>query len=204
MSLPSEADSINPRLHELMYLRGCWGWFLALGIALILLGCAAISAQFVVTATLTVIILFGSFLIASGVVQIVNAVLARRWRPFFVYLLGGILHLVVGTLMIERPGRAAEVLTLILAVAFLVGGACRILYVLFERVTGWPWMLLNGIVTFLLGIAIWRQWPEASTWVIGLFVGIDLIFGGWSWVMLALAVRAPAPTAKGTEALAAR
>jgi uncharacterized membrane protein HdeD (DUF308 family) len=81
-----------------------------------------------------------------------------------------------------------------LAVAFLVGGAYRILFVVFQRVAGWPWMLLNGIVTFLLGIGIWRQWPESSIWVIGLFVGIDLIFNGWSWVMLALAVKAPAPS----------
>jgi uncharacterized membrane protein HdeD (DUF308 family) len=176
-----------------MYLRGCWGWFLALGIALILLGIAAIGAQFV--ATLTSIVLFGSLLLAGGVVQIVNAVLARGWRAFFVYLLVGLLHVIVGGLMIERPDRAAEALTLMLAVAFLAGGAFRILYVLFERVAGWPWMLLNGIVTLLLGIAIWRQWPGSSAWVIGLFVGIDLVFNGWSWVMLALTVKAPAPGA---------
>jgi uncharacterized membrane protein HdeD (DUF308 family) len=194
MSLPSGAESVNPRFLESMQLHGCWGWFLALGIAMILLGTAAIGAQFV--ATLTSIILFGSLLLAGGVVQIVNAVLARGWRAFFVYLLMGILHVVVGGMMIERPDRAAEVLTLMLAVAFLAGGAFRILYVLFERVTGWPWMLLNGIITLLLGLAIWRQWPEASNWVIGLFVGIDLIFNGWSWVMLALAVKAPAAGAR--------
>ena len=62
-----------------------------------------------------------------------------------------------------------------------------------ERFSAWPWVLLNGVVTLLLGISIWRQWPESSLWVIGLFVGIDLIFNGWSWVMLALAARSSMP-----------
>ena len=96
---------------------------------------------------------------------------------------------------IDLVSLAAEVLTLILAVAFLVGGSVRIVVVLTERFSAWPWVLLNGVVTLLLGILIWRQWPESSLWVIGLFVGIDLIFNGWSWVMLALAVRAIPPGA---------
>ncbi len=202
MSFPSGSQAINPRYYEAMQLRGCWGWFLALGIALVILGMTAISAQFV--ATLTSVTLFGSLLLAGGVVQLVNAFVARGWRAFFVALLVGVLHIVVGGMMIERPGRAAEVLTLMLAVAFLAGGSFRILYVLFERVAGWQWMLLNGVVTLLLGIAIWRQWPESSTWVIGLFVGIDLVFNGWSWVMLALAVKPSAHEAKEVEVSSAK
>jgi uncharacterized membrane protein HdeD (DUF308 family) len=109
MSLPAEVESLNPRLHETMHMHGCWGWFLAFGIALILLGVAAISAQFV--ATLTSVLVFGCLLLAGGGVQIVNAILARHWRAFFVSLLVGILHIVVGGLMIDRPDRAAEALT---------------------------------------------------------------------------------------------
>lgn len=198
MSLQSPPSPINPRFEEGLRLRKCWCWFLALGIALILLGVVAIGAQYL--ATLTTVLVFGILLVAGGVVQIVNAVLARGWKAFFLHLLAGILHLVVGGIMIEHTGQAAVALTLILAVAFLVGGAARIIYVLFERFDGWPWVLLNGVVTLLLGVLIWRQWPEASLWVIGLFVGIDLIFNGWSWVMLALAVRnLPAPAAGGTS-----
>jgi uncharacterized membrane protein HdeD (DUF308 family) len=61
-------------------------------------------------------------------------------------------------------------------------------------------MLLNGLVTLLLGISIWRQWPESSLWVIGLFIGIDLIFAGWSWIMLALAVKSVAPSSSSQQA----
>jgi uncharacterized membrane protein HdeD (DUF308 family) len=141
-------------------------------------------------ATLTTLLVIGSLLLAGGVVQIVNAFLAHTWRGFFLYLLGGLLHLVLGGLMIEHPERTAELLTLMLAVAFLAGGSFRVVAALATRFSGWGWVALNGAVTLALGVAIWRQWPEASYWVIGLFVGIDLIFNGWSWVMLGLIVKA--------------
>src|SRR5262249_59506570 len=137
--------------------------------------------------------------LGGGVVQIVNAFRGRSWGGFFLHLLAGVLHLVVGLLMIERPLRAAEILTFMLAVSFLIAGSIRIIVVLTERFSAWPWVLINGIVTLLLGIAIWRQWPESSYWVIGLFVGIDLIFNGWSWVMLGLAVQALPPPAGRSE-----
>lgn len=197
MSWPSPTDPSNARLHETLHLRKCWPWFLVLGSVLILLGLVAIGAQFV--ATLTTVLVFGILLVIGGVVQIVNAVLARGGRGFFVHLLAGVLHLIVGGLMVEHPLRAAEGLTLMLAAAFLLGGSFRIIFVLSERFPGWPWVLVNGVITLLLGIAIWRQWPESSLWVIGLFVGIDLVFNGWSWVMLALAVRAAAPGSQVPE-----
>src|SRR5262249_12593973 len=112
---------------------------------------------------------------------------------FFLHLLAGLLHLILGVLMIEKPLRAAEILTLMLAVSFLIAGSIRIVVVLTERFSAWPVGLVNGIVTLLFGIASLEQWPESSYWVIGLFVGIDLIFNGWSWVMLALAVHAIPP-----------
>jgi uncharacterized membrane protein HdeD (DUF308 family) len=187
MSVQTPLANPNPRFEERLRLQHCWIWFLALGIALILVGLAAVGAPWLFT--LTTVLVFGILLLVGGVVQIVNAVLARSWRGFFLHLLAGVLHLIVGGLMVDRPERAAEALTLMLAVAFLLAGSIRIIYVLIERFSGWEWVLLNGIITLLLGLMIWRQWPESSLWVIGLFVGIDLIFNGWSWVMLALIVK---------------
>ena len=91
--------------------------------------------------------------------------------------------------MLEDPVRAATVLTLLLAAAFLVGGALRIIFSLVSRFDAWPWVLLNGVVDLVLGFLILNGWPDSSLWVIGLFVGIDLFFHGWSWVILALTVR---------------
>jgi uncharacterized membrane protein HdeD (DUF308 family) len=181
----------NPHYEECLRLHRCWAWFLILGILLMLVGMVAMGSTFI--ATLASVMVFGFLLLAGGTVQVVNAFLARTWRGFFVHLLAGTLQLIVGMLMLERPEEVATGLTLLLAAAFLAGGSIRIVITLLDRFPGWPWVLLNGVVTLLLGILIWRQWPESSMWVIGLFVGIDLLFSGWSWVMLGLLVRAAGP-----------
>jgi len=193
MSLHTQSEQFNPNVEECLRLHKCWPWFLGLGIFLIAVGAAATS--WATLTTLTTVIVFGWLLLAGGVVQIVNAFLARTWRGFFQHLLAGILHVVLGGLMLDRPVETEKVLTLMVAVAFLIGGLFRIAVALVERFTGWAWVLLNGFVTLALGVAIWRQWPEASYWVIGLFVGIDLIFNGWSWVMLGLIVKSSSPAA---------
>jgi uncharacterized membrane protein HdeD (DUF308 family) len=197
MSLLTQPDPLNQRYEECLRLYRCWGWFLILGIALMVVGVMAVGAAFI--ATLTTIFVFGCILLAGGVVQIVNAFLARSWRGFFVHLLVGVLHLIVGVFMIEDTIGAAVALTLMLAVAFLVAGVFRIVAALKDDFAGRGWVLLNGVITLLLGIAIWRRWPESSLLVIGLFVGIDLIFNGWSWVMLGLLVKTHAPPSQQVE-----
>jgi len=76
-----------------------------------------------------------------------------------------------------------------MAMFFMIAGLFRIVTALLMRYPHWGWVLLNGLITFVLGVLIWRQMPGAALWIIGMFVGIDLIFVGWSWVMLALALR---------------
>jgi uncharacterized membrane protein HdeD (DUF308 family) len=168
-------------------LRRHWFWLLILGVLLIIVGLVAISSAFV--ATLATMFALGTLLLIGGGVAIANAIWARRWRGFWLHLLAGLLYIVVGMLVVDDPVRAADVITLLLAVSFLVGGVFRIVLALSERFHGWGWVLLNGIVTFVLGLIIWRQWPLSGLWVIGLFVGIDMVFAGWSLVMAALAVR---------------
>jgi uncharacterized membrane protein HdeD (DUF308 family) len=191
MNLPSERDQLNLHYEECLRLHDCWLWFLVLGIAITLVGAAAIGAAFITS--LATILVFGILLLVGGVVQIVNAFLARSWRAFFLHLLVGALHLIVGGVMVEEPLRALKALTLMLAVSFLIGGAARMTYAAMQSFSGRGWVLLNGLITFLLGIAIWRGCPESSETIIGLFVGIDLVFSGWSWIMLGLAVKAAAP-----------
>src|SRR5262249_53816892 len=148
-------------------------WFLGLGVLLIVVGAMAVGSIYIQTlTTIFLVALFGWLLVVGGVVEVVNAFLARTWRGFFVQLLGGILHLVVGGLLIEKPDRGAMVLTFMLAVVFLIGGTFRIVGALVTRPSGWVWVALNGVITLALGAAIWRGWPATSEWVIGLFVGI--------------------------------
>jgi uncharacterized membrane protein HdeD (DUF308 family) len=200
MSTHTHPDPYDPNVEECLRLYKCWPWFLGLGVLLIVAGAIAVASPLVqLWTTYVLMVLFGCLLLAGGVVEIVNAFIVRTWRGFFLHLLAGVLHLILGGLMIERPERAAQVVTLMLAVAFLVGGAFRLVGAVAVRFSGWVWVALNGAITLALGVAIWRNWPEASYWVIGLFVGIDLIFDGWSWVMLGLMVKAAAPGARSAE-----
>ena len=172
---------------DLQELRRNWGWFLVLGIALIALGVAAIGLSCV--ATLATVMTFGILVLVGGCVEVVSSFWARNWGGFFLHVLAGILYAVIGFLMLTRPVAAAAGLTLMLAALFFVGGMFRIIAALGHRFHGWSWVLLNGIITVVLGAMIWQGWPETAFWVIGMFLGIDLVFDGMSWVMLGLAVR---------------
>jgi uncharacterized membrane protein HdeD (DUF308 family) len=189
MSLQQDLSQINPRYEEWLRLSKSWVWFLILGIVLMAAGALAIAAAFITT--LTSVVLFGILLITGGVVQLVNTFLARTWKGFTLHLFAGLLYLVIGALMVEHPVGAAEGLTLMLAAAFLLGGAVRVTYSLIHSFAGRSWVVMNGFISLLLGIAIWRQWPESSLWVIGLFIGVDLIVNGWLWVVIGMMVKAP-------------
>lgn len=164
-----------------------WFLFLVLGLVSILVGFVAIGSTFV--ATLASVTVIGVLLMAAGIVEVIHAFMVRNFKGFALHLLGAALYLLVGLFMLEDPVRAAAVLTLLLAANFFVVGVLRILFALAVRFVGWPWVLLNGVVDLILGVLIWREWPGSALWVIGLFVGIDLIFNGWSWVILAMGVR---------------
>jgi uncharacterized membrane protein HdeD (DUF308 family) len=101
---------------------------------------------------------------------------------------------IVGFLMVTRPLEVALPLTLLLAVFFLVSGFFRIFASLAMQYPSWGWALLSGVINVVLGTIIWAEWPWSGLWVIGMFVGIDMLFRGWSYVVFALAVRRlPAP-----------
>ena len=168
-------------------LRRRWGWFLAFGLALIGIGVLAINRP--VLTTLTVMEVLGFLLLFGAGAQLASSFWSFGWGGFFLHLLCGLLYLFVGALILERPGLGAEIYTLILAVLFVASGLFRLLFALSHRFSGWGWTFFSGVVSLALGIIIWRNLPEAAEWVIGLFIGIDLIFIGWSWVMLAFAVR---------------
>ena len=197
MSVSSQAPPAGPPYDELARLRRQWWLFFALGLASIIVGILAISFAFI--ATMAKVVVFGVLLLIAGITEVIHSFMARNMRSFALHLLAAALYLLVGFFMIEDPVRAAAVLTLLLAAFFLVGGVLRILFSLGANFPGWPWVLLNGVVDLILGALIWSEWPESSLWVIGLFVGIDLIFSGWSWVMLGLIVKETKPHAAHPE-----
>ena len=104
-------------------------------------------------------------------------------------LLIGILYVVLGMAITEAPVDTIMALTMLAAALFIVGGVFRIVSALVLKFPQWGWALLNGVVTALLGIIIFRHFPSSGLFLVGTLVGIDLLFNGLSWIMLSLSVR---------------
>ena len=168
-------------------IRRSWGWFLGLGIVLIILGAIAIGSAFLMT--IASVFLFGWILIIGGVMEVVHAFWHKRWAGFFLDLLTGLLYVVVGWMMVNNPQESALLLTLLIAMFLVFEGVFRIVTAITVRYPHWGSVLFNGIISLLLGILIWRRWPVSGLWVMGLFVGIEMLLNGWSLVRLSMTGR---------------
>jgi uncharacterized membrane protein HdeD (DUF308 family) len=164
-----------------------WGWFLALGVVLLVLGIAAIVRS--VSSTVVSMMFFGWILIFAGLIEFVNAFMVGKWAGFFLHLLAAILFAVTGVLMVARPVISAEAATFLMSMFFLIDGLYQFVYALWTHLPGYGWQALNGAVSSVLGFLLLAQWPVSGLYAIGLFVGIDLLFYGWAWVALALDLR---------------
>jgi uncharacterized membrane protein HdeD (DUF308 family) len=162
-------------------------WFLVLGIALVILGMIAIG--WAVATTIVSVIFLGWLLIIGGVLHVIHGFKHRPWSGFFINLLAGVLYAVAGFVMVANPALAAVTLTLLIAMILIVAGLFRLFVAFSTPLDHRGWLILNGVVSILLGVMIWRSWPVSGLWVIGMFVGIDMIFDGWTEIMLALSVR---------------
>lgn len=180
-------DKLTNRFREIDDVRNNWGWFLALGVLLVLLGLSVISSSFY--ATIFSVFILGVFLIGAGIVQIIQAFLARKWSGLFLSLILGVVYIIVGFFCAARPAVAAVSLTLWIAAFCFIIGIFRMLSALILRFDHWGWVFFNGFVTFILGAMIYSEWPISGLWIIGLFVGVDMILSGWSWILLSLTAR---------------
>jgi uncharacterized membrane protein HdeD (DUF308 family) len=193
MSIGFDRPLIAELRHELTALRGNWFWFVILGIALIVLGTIALGA--VAIASLAAAVAIGALLLVAGAAEVVGAFWCRGWSGFFLELLSGILSIVVGVLFLRAPLNALLALTLLLACFLMVGGIFKIVTGLIYRFAAWGWVEVSGIIDLILGVLIWMEWPASALWVIGLFVGISLVFRGFHWIALGLALRSLPKTA---------
>ena len=109
-----------------------------------------------------------------------------KHESLLLHVMLGILNLLAGLLMIVKPDVGAVSLTLVLSCFFIVSGLFKAISIFFTNLPNKFWIFLNGIISTILGIIVIYQWPLSAYWVIGLFVGIDMIFSGWSSVMLSL------------------
>ena len=172
---------------DLTELRRNWGWILAFGCISIVAGMFAVIYS--VVFTLISVLFLSGMLIAAGVIEAVYAVGHRERGHLVWHLVEGLLAIAAGFLLLQSPARGAIVLTMLLATYFVVAGIFRVVAALALRLPNWGWTLFNGVATLALGIIVWGGWPVSALWVLGLFIGITMIFSGWARVMLALALR---------------
>ncbi|MDX1946680.1 MAG: DUF308 domain-containing protein [Pirellulaceae bacterium] len=175
--------------NELQSLRQHWIWFLIMGIALVALGTFAIGWACLASITIAATWIFGFLLLGGGIGEIIHSFTVGRWGGTLVHLLIGLLYAVVGFMMITDPADSAITLTKIIAIFMIVGGLFRVVSALSHRYPGWEWVLLNGGITLLMGIFIYKHLPDSGLLFIGLFLGIDMILNGWTWIALAIGIR---------------
>lgn len=164
-----------------------WALFLVEGIVLVVLGVLAVLAP--VIASLAATILFGWILLASGAVGLVTTFRARHAPGFAWSLVSAIIAIAAGVLLLIRPVQGAFSLTAVLIAFLVIEGVVSIFYALEHRrgLSGrWGWMLTSGIVDLVLAAVLFAGLPGSALWAIGLIVGINMIFGGWALIAMAL------------------
>ena len=169
-------------------LRAKSGWIVALGIVYVIVGIIALGS--VVTATVASVFVVGIMMVVAGVAEVINSFQIQTWGKFLLWLLLGLLYIVAGFVTFENPLLAAAFLTLLLGASLLVSGVMRIVLA-FSMRQGMPWIgvALSGVITLLLGLVILAHWPVSSIYILGIFLGIDLIFAGAGWIAIGLGLR---------------
>ncbi|HUH86488.1 MAG TPA: HdeD family acid-resistance protein [Pusillimonas sp.] len=165
-----------------------WGWFVALGIALLVLG--AIGFIYVFAATLASVIFIGALMLAGGIGQLIHAWRVRKLGGFLFWTFSGLLYGSAGVLALVNPVAGASILTLLLGATLIAVGALR-LWIWFNNrgQKGWQWLAFSGAITLVTGLLIAAFWPGNSMWLLGLVLAIDLVFQGWSSLLLGLALK---------------
>ena len=178
----------QPTGADIAPLRTKWGWIVGLGVVYVIAGFVALGS--VMMATVASVFVVGVMMIVAGIAEIINAFQLKGWGKFLIWALLGVLYIVAGFVTFENPLLAAALLTLILGAALIASGLVRVFLAFsMKRESPWVWVLLSSIVTLLLGALILAHWPISSVYVLGIFLGIDLVMAGTAWIGLGFALR---------------
>jgi uncharacterized membrane protein HdeD (DUF308 family) len=174
-----------PNPHEL---RLKWGWFVALGVVMVLAGGFALADTVLVT--LLSVIFIGAAMVVGGIFQVIHAYANKGWGTFLFGLLSGAFYIVGGFLIMNEPVRGSLVITLLLLVVLTVGGVLRIVMALRHReIKSWWFLLLTGLLSIGLAVILWSSLPWASLWLLGTVVAVELIFHGAAWIAMGFELR---------------
>ena len=182
---PDMSQTLKEHIGEL---RSKWGWFVALGIVMLIVGVIALGN--LLAATVASVYLVGFMMLIAGGAEIAHAFGVKTWGGFFLWLLGGLLYAIGGIIAFTNPLLASAVLTLLLAASLVASGVVRA-WIGYKHwsAKGSGWIITAAIITALCGIVIAIGWPTNSLWVLGMFLAIDMIFQGWTAIALGFALK---------------
>ena len=164
-------------------------WVIFLSIALIVLGIVAIISPAIASAFFTA--MMGWIALISGILMVIQSFRSHPVRGFWLNLIVGLLYAISGVYILLNLGAALLALTLAFGILFIVEGIYTIIMGFTQKVgRSMSWLVvLNGVVTLILGIMVLNRWPVSALWLIGLYVGISLLLTGISLLAAALAAR---------------
>jgi uncharacterized membrane protein HdeD (DUF308 family) len=162
-----------------------WWTYALLGVALLIGGIIVLGD--IVAASLISAIVISWAIVIAGIVQIVHAFSVRDWGGFFLDQLLGVLYIAVGVILLSNPAAASIKLTFLLGGVLAASGVVRMVLAMWQD-AGWG-LLLSGLVAILAGFLILSRLPSSGLWVLGLFLGVDLVVHGGAWIAFAFAVR---------------
>lgn len=172
------------------FLANSWGWLFGLGLLFILMGIVGLGM--LAGLTLISMVFFGVLLIFAGASHIVDIFSYREWKKILWHVLIALLYIYGGCLVIYDPFLASAIITALLAGMFLMLGITRIITAIaLKEYPGRGWLFFAGVIAILLGIMILAHWPVSGLWFIGLFIAIEMIINGWSYILIALSLRKP-------------
>ncbi len=165
-----------------------WGWLMALGISLLMLGMMAVAVPFIPGIGLVLVI--GIILIAGGLAHLFHLPQCIGGKGFGIELLSGVVYLVLGGIIVTKPGAGLLGLTIIISALIFIEGIVQIIVALGLRpLERWGWTLASGIISVILALIIWSGWPISAAWLIGTLIGVALIFKGWAAINIAVMLK---------------
>ncbi len=178
----------NAKNKQLVNTQRNWGLLLSLGVFFVILG--GVGLGMVISLTLVSMLFLGALLIIAGFSQIADVIQSTQWRASLWHAFIAVLYLVAGGLVIYDPFLASSIITMFLASVLIIIGISRFFMAfLLRQEAGWFWLLIAGLFTLALGVMIILQWPISGLWIIGLFISIEMLIDGWSYIFLALSAR---------------
>ncbi|OCG47019.1 hypothetical protein A9G34_03420 [Gilliamella sp. Choc4-2] len=163
-------------------------WFILVGVILIILGSLALGYQFM--ATVFSVYFIGSLILIAGIAQALHSFRIKGFGQSALWAVMGILYIFIGLMSFFQPVAISSALTLVISFLLIMSGFTQIFAAMNNRnLPRWGWILTSGIITLILGFMIIAGWPYDSLWVLGMFLGIDLIFQGWAYVAIGFALK---------------